>query len=184
MTDLLQHLASYGVAGLLIAAIAVLLYRLIERGFEMRVPPPGAIAPEATAQTRTVDCQSLIRFLVGETLPYVSHVSYEFLTDKSASRESERVGINGADGTHRATGLANHGFVQVPSLYRQQRTPPWLEHAPLPVASLSEPSLQTAPTLQRARGCRRTTRTRKCAALQPASCGTRDDQHNEGNDDQ
>ena len=40
MTDLLQPLASYGVAGLLIAIIAVLLYRLIERGFEMRVPPP------------------------------------------------------------------------------------------------------------------------------------------------
>jgi hypothetical protein len=39
MTDLVQHLSSYGVAGLLIAVVAVLLYRLIERGFEMRVPP-------------------------------------------------------------------------------------------------------------------------------------------------
>ena len=40
MTNLVQDLSSYGVAGLLIAAVALLLYRLIERGFEMRVPPP------------------------------------------------------------------------------------------------------------------------------------------------
>ena len=40
MTNLVQDLSSYGVAGLLIAAVVVLLYRLIERGFEMRVPPP------------------------------------------------------------------------------------------------------------------------------------------------
>ncbi len=39
MTNLLQQLSSYGVAGILIAVIAVLLYRLIDRGFEMRVPP-------------------------------------------------------------------------------------------------------------------------------------------------
>jgi hypothetical protein len=40
MTNLVQDLSSYGVAGLLIAAVALLLCRLIERGFEMRVPPP------------------------------------------------------------------------------------------------------------------------------------------------
>ena len=37
------------------------------------------------------------------------------------------------------------GLVQVPSLYRQQRTPPCDEHAPLPVASLEVPSLHVAP---------------------------------------
>jgi hypothetical protein len=40
-----------------------------------------------------------------------------------------------------------YGFVQVPSLYCQQLTPPWWEQAPLPVAVLAVPSLHVAPIL-------------------------------------
>ena len=42
--------------------------------------------------------------------------------------------------------------MHVPSLYRQHDTPPWLEHAPLPVALLSVPSLHTAPIRYRVGG--------------------------------
>ena len=35
--------------------------------------------------------------------------------------------------------------MQLPSEYFQHETPPWLEHAPLPVAVLLVPSLQVAP---------------------------------------
>jgi hypothetical protein len=37
-------------------------------------------------------------------------------------------------------------MVQVPSLYCQQATPPWCEHAPDPVAVLFQPSAHLAPT--------------------------------------
>jgi hypothetical protein len=40
MTELIPKLASYGIPGLLLALMVVLVYKLIDRGFELKVPPP------------------------------------------------------------------------------------------------------------------------------------------------
>jgi len=39
MNELLHGLASYGLSGLLLAGAGWLLYKIIERGFEFKVPP-------------------------------------------------------------------------------------------------------------------------------------------------
>lgn len=39
MNELLQGLASYGLTGLLLAGGGWLLYQMIERGFELKIPP-------------------------------------------------------------------------------------------------------------------------------------------------
>jgi hypothetical protein len=39
MNELLHGLASYGLSGLLLAGAGWLLYRLIDRGFELKIPP-------------------------------------------------------------------------------------------------------------------------------------------------
>ena len=39
MNELLPGLASYGLSGLLLAGVGWLFYRLIERGFELKIPP-------------------------------------------------------------------------------------------------------------------------------------------------
>ena len=38
MNELLQGLASYGLSGLLLAGAGWLLYKMIERGFELKIP--------------------------------------------------------------------------------------------------------------------------------------------------
>jgi len=40
MNELLHGLASYGLSGLLLAGAGWLVYKMIERGFELRIPPP------------------------------------------------------------------------------------------------------------------------------------------------
>lgn len=39
MNELLQGLASYGLSGLLLTGAGWLLYKMIERGFELKIPP-------------------------------------------------------------------------------------------------------------------------------------------------
>jgi len=39
MNELLQGLASYGLSGLLLAGAGWLLYKMIERGFRLEIPP-------------------------------------------------------------------------------------------------------------------------------------------------
>lgn len=39
MNELLQGMASYGLSGLLLAGAGWLLYKMIQRGFELRIPP-------------------------------------------------------------------------------------------------------------------------------------------------
>ena len=39
MNELLQGLASYGLPGVLLAGAGWLLYKMIERGFELKIPP-------------------------------------------------------------------------------------------------------------------------------------------------
>lgn len=39
MNELLQGLASYGLTGLLLAGSGWPLYKMIERGFELKIPP-------------------------------------------------------------------------------------------------------------------------------------------------
>jgi hypothetical protein len=39
MNELLHALASYGLSGLLVAGAGWLLYSIIERGFELKIPP-------------------------------------------------------------------------------------------------------------------------------------------------
>jgi hypothetical protein len=39
MNELLHGLASYGLSGLLLAGAGWLLYKMIERGFELKIPP-------------------------------------------------------------------------------------------------------------------------------------------------
>jgi hypothetical protein len=39
MNELLQGLASYGLSGLLLAGAGWLLYQMIQRGIELRIPP-------------------------------------------------------------------------------------------------------------------------------------------------
>jgi hypothetical protein len=43
MNEVLQAFASYGLSGLLLAGAGWLLYRMIERGFELlvKIPPKG-----------------------------------------------------------------------------------------------------------------------------------------------
>ena len=40
MNELLQGLASYGLSGLLLAGAGWLVYKMIERGFKLEIPPP------------------------------------------------------------------------------------------------------------------------------------------------
>ena len=39
MNELLQGLASYGLSGLLLAGAGWLVFRMIERGFKLEIPP-------------------------------------------------------------------------------------------------------------------------------------------------
>ena len=39
MNEVLHGLASYGLPGLLLAGAGWLLYKMIERGFELKIPP-------------------------------------------------------------------------------------------------------------------------------------------------
>ena len=39
MNEVLHGLASYGLSGLLLAGAGWLLYKMIERGFELKIPP-------------------------------------------------------------------------------------------------------------------------------------------------
>ena len=40
MNELLQGLASYGLSGLLLAGAGWLVFKMIERGFKLEIPPP------------------------------------------------------------------------------------------------------------------------------------------------
>jgi hypothetical protein len=77
------------------------------------------------------------------TIPVVTRCACEVLCEFDVTVHDGDTTI----GHPQSHGRFSYGFVQVPSLYCQQLTPPWCEQAPLPVALLVVPSLHTAPIL-------------------------------------